>query len=122
MILAYANKHDLEIFQLDIRVAFLNGFLKKPVYMITPQGLNVHPPVRCTHVYKLICSLYGLKISPKRWFERFRNFIHRLGFKPFVFQPCFFKWQFTKNGVTKQVILILYVDDILLIGDCNDKI
>ena len=71
---------------------------------------------------KLHRSIYGLKIAPKRWFEKLRKVLLKLGFKPFVFKPCIYKWKFTKNNVSKQLILIVYVDDILLLGDCPDKI
>lgn len=121
-VLAYANKLNLDMYQLDIKVAFLNGVLEKPVYMHFPQGLEIDEHTKKTKVLRLLRSLYGLKVSPKRWFERFRNVITKLGFKPFVFKPCIFKWRYTKAEVTKIVILVLYVDDILLIGDCKEKI
>lgn len=120
-ILAYANKKGMQILQLDIKVAFLNGVLEKPVYMRIPQGLG-DASRRKTHVLELRRSLYGLKVSPKRWFEKFRTVVGQMGFKPFALKPCIFKWKYTKNGVSKEVILIMYVDDLLVIGDSSDKI
>jgi hypothetical protein len=117
------NKRKMFMRHIDITTAFLHGELEKTVYMSVPTGSNIDPSICKTHVYQLHKSLYGLKVSPKRWFEKFRATILKLGFKPYVHKPCIFQWRYTNNkGVSKQVTLALYVDDILFVGDCNDKI
>lgn len=62
-ILAVANTRDLEIHQMDVRTAFLNGKLTETVYMEVPEGVKSKPDEICL----LERSLYGLKQSPRCW-------------------------------------------------------
>lgn len=116
-ILSVANKYNLDIHQMDVKTAFLNGKLEKPVYMEIPEGYKGKENLDEKYVCKLIGALYGLKISPRRWYERFRVVMKKLYFEIYEFQPCIFTWR--KNG--KFVILLLYVDDILMVGNCKNK-
>jgi hypothetical protein len=63
ILLAYATHHGFKIYQMDVRSAFLNGSIKKEVYMEQPSGFKSeeHP----NHVYKLHKVLYGLKQAPR---------------------------------------------------------
>ena len=63
-VLAIANKQDLELCQMDVKTAFLNGKLDDDKYMEIPEGVRVDPEIRKTQVYKVQKSLYGLRISP----------------------------------------------------------
>ena len=58
-LLALANKHNLEIHQMDVKTAFLNGYIEHNIYMSQPDGFvdQEHPEYVC----KLNKSLYGLK-------------------------------------------------------------
>ena len=61
-------------------------------------------------VYKLNKSLYGLKESPRAWFECFNNFLTNYGF-------CISKYDYglyvrKENGLT--VYILLFVDDLLI--------
>lgn len=123
-ILIIANEYDLELIQFDVKTAFLNGTLEKAVFMEIPEGLEE----RVAHKYNTkhfskdyVCelkrALYGLKVSPKRWFIRFREAMERMGFENYPFQPCLFIWR--ENN--KFAILLLYIDDILLCTNCVNK-
>lgn len=69
-------------------------------------------------VCKLIKALYSLRLSPKRWYERFKETILKLGFTEYPFQACIFIWR--KNNHV--VFLLLYVDNILMAENCVEKI
>nr|GFA80160.1 hypothetical protein [Tanacetum cinerariifolium] len=65
ILLAYTCTLDFKIFQMDVKSAFLNGFINEEVYVAQPQGfINFEKP---DHVYKLKKALYGLKQAPKAW-------------------------------------------------------
>nr|GEW89627.1 retrovirus-related Pol polyprotein from transposon TNT 1-94 [Tanacetum cinerariifolium] len=59
-----ANKN-MTIFQMDVKIDFLNGELKEEVYVSQPEGFvdQEYP----SHVYKLKEALYGLKQAPRAW-------------------------------------------------------
>ena len=57
---------------------FLNGDLEEEVFMEVPQGLDLN--LTGNKVCKLKKSLYGLKQSPRAWFDRFVKAVVRLGY------------------------------------------
>jgi hypothetical protein len=56
-----------QLFQMNVKNAFLNGDLAKEVYMHPPPGYD-HPPHK---VCRLHHALYGLKQAPRAWFAKF---------------------------------------------------
>ena len=63
MVLAIATLRNLEIHQIDVKTAFLNGDLDEEIYMEQPGGFVA--PGQEKKVCKLVKSLYGLKQAPK---------------------------------------------------------
>ena len=63
LIIAFAAFYDLEIHQMDVKTAFLNGDLEEEIYMEQPEGFVV--PGKEKKVCRLVKSLYGLKQAPK---------------------------------------------------------
>ncbi|RVX19263.1 Retrovirus-related Pol polyprotein from transposon RE1 [Vitis vinifera] len=96
---------------LDVKNAFLNGNLEEEVYMDPPPGFDEHFGSK---VCKLKKSLYGLKQSPRAWFERLTQFVKNQGY----FQAQSDHTMFIKHSNDGKIaILIVYVDDIILTGD-----
>ena len=78
IILSLAIQFNWPLKQLDVRNAFLHGFLKEEVFMVQPPGYV--DPALPNHVCLLQKSLYGLKQAPWAWFERFSTHLLHLGF------------------------------------------
>jgi hypothetical protein len=62
-LLAYATHHDFNLYQIDIKSAFLNGPIKEEVYVEQPPGFEIEEYPN--HVYKLHKALYEIKQAPR---------------------------------------------------------
>lgn len=111
IILAIAAYFDYEIWQMDVKTAFLNGNLTEDVYMIQPEGFV--DPKNAGKICKLQKSIYGLKQASRSWNIRFDEVVKGFGFIKNEEESCVYK----KVSGSSLVFLILYVDDILLIGN-----
>ena len=111
ILLAIAAYYDYEIWQMDVKTAFLNGSLEEDVYMTQPEGFD---DPRCSmKVCKLLRSIYGLKQASRRWNIRFDETVKEFGFIQNEDEPCVYK----RVSGSHVSFLVLYVDDILLIGN-----
>ncbi|GJT92712.1 putative retrotransposon protein [Tanacetum coccineum] len=111
ILIAIAAYYDYEIWQMDVKTAFLNGYLNEEVYMEQPEGfVNPKYPNR---VCKLKCSIYGLKQASRQWNKRFDDEIKKFGFSQNADEPCVY----LKASGSNVTFLILYVDDILIMGN-----
>lgn len=108
---------DLEIEQLDVKKAFLHGELEEDVYMAQPEGFEVKGKEHM--VCKLKKSLYGLKQAPRRWYKKFESFIKEHGYKRTTSDHCVFIQKFVDGDF---LILLIYVDDMLIVGKDKKKI
>ena len=63
MLLAYTSSNNFKLFQMDVKSAFLNGFISKEVYVEQPPGFENDN--LSNHVFKLTKALHGLKQAPK---------------------------------------------------------
>ncbi|RDY14084.1 hypothetical protein CR513_00904, partial [Mucuna pruriens] len=97
--------------QLDVKNAFLNGDLEEKVYMEVPPGFEEKFG---TKVCKLKMDLYGLKQSPRAWFEKFTQFVKSQGYTQGEGDHTMF---FKHSQDWKISTLIVYVDDIILTRD-----
>eukprot|EP00253_Pinus_taeda_P017592 PITA_17592 len=98
---------------MDGKTTFLHGDLEEEIYMKQPEGFAVKGKKEL--VCKLKKSLYGLKQSARMWYQKFDTFIRGLGFTRSKADHCVY---FKLIG-DRVMYLVLYVDDMLLVG--NDK-
>ncbi|KAK8696494.1 hypothetical protein V6N13_001628 [Hibiscus sabdariffa] len=89
ILLAIAVFHDYEIWQMDVKTAFLNGKLEEDVYMTQPEGFVT--PENAGKVCKLQRSIYGLKQASRSWNLRFNDAIKEFGFIRNEDEPCVYK-------------------------------
>lgn len=116
MVLAMAAVQGWNVYQMDVETAFLNSLVSEDVYVRQAPGFVVHGKEQ--HVYKLRKSLYGLKQSPRNWNNCFTTVILGLGLTQSENDKCLFYWM--ADG--KIVLLCVYVDDIILTGNCEHSI
>ena len=62
LLLAFACMSGFKLFQIDVKISFLNGFINEEVYVSQPPSFEDHQ--HPNHVYKLKKALYGLKQAP----------------------------------------------------------
>ena len=105
--LAYAASHNMIVYQMDVKTAFLNGELKEEVYVNQPEGFV--DPERPNHVYRLKKALYGLKQAPRAWYDTLSKFLITQGFTKGVVDPTLF----TRKSGKHRLLVQIYVDDII---------
>ena len=110
LLIALAAVYDLQIHQMDVKTTFLNGELEEEIYMEQPEGFIV--PGQENKVCRLVKSLYGLKQAPKQWHAKFDKVMLSNGFKINECDKCVY----IKNTPNHEVIVCLYVDDMLIIS------
>ncbi|GJW23583.1 retrotransposon protein, putative, ty1-copia subclass [Tanacetum coccineum] len=116
LLIAIAAYYDYEIWQMDVKTAFLNGRLDEDIYMEQPEGYV--DPKFPNGVCKLQRAIYGLKQASRQWNKRFDEEIKRFGFIQNRDEPCVYR----KASGSDVVFLILYVDDILIMGNNIPKL
>ncbi len=116
LLLALAALEDWEIHQMDVKSAFLNGLLDEEIYMEQPEGFV--DPDHSDKVCLLNKAIYGLKQALRAWNQQFHGVLLDLGFSRTHSDAGVYHRQ--DDGGT--AIIILYVDDITILGDSLDNI
>ena len=101
ILLSIASHKDYKIWQMNVKTTFLNRSLEETIYMIQPEGFIIKSQEK--KVCKLQKFIYGLKQASRSWNIRFDTS---------VYKRC------SENMI---VFLILYVDDIFIIGNDLSK-
>ena len=78
-----------EIWQMDVKTAFLNGFLKEELYMMQPEGFV--DPKGANKMCKLQRSIYGLVQASRSWNIRFDELIKAYSFIQTCGEACIYK-------------------------------
>nr|GEY39506.1 retrovirus-related Pol polyprotein from transposon TNT 1-94 [Tanacetum cinerariifolium] len=79
LFLAYAAHKDFTVFQMDVKITFLNGIIKEEVYVGQP--LSFVSKQYPDHVYALDKALYSLKQAPRAWYDVLLQFLIKSGFQ-----------------------------------------
>ena len=108
VIMALVAHFDMELHQMDVKTAFLNGDLNEEVYMMQPEGFVANDSGKL--VCRLKKSIYGLKQASRQWYLKFHSVVASYGFVENKVDKCIY----CKVSGRKFIFLILYVDDILL--------
>jgi hypothetical protein len=111
-----AAQFSYEIHHLNVKTAFLYGLIKEEVFMQQPQGyaLPGHEHLVC----RLNRALYGLRQSPRMWYERINTFLLSLGM---TWSTCDHNMYHIGTGANK-IILVLYIDDLFIMGGATKTI
>jgi hypothetical protein len=108
-LLAIAAVKDLEMRQLDVKGAYLNGELQEEVFMEQPPGYDDGSGRKC----RLMRTLYGLKQSGREWNRKLHGLLTKNGFDRLEVDHGVYLRQIND----KFVIITVWVDDLLLIGN-----
>ena len=94
----------------DVETAFLNGDLEEDIYMELPEGMDEDRNTKCCHLKK---SIYGLVQAARQWYKKLVKILHKIGFQGGDVDPCLL----TRCNHLGFVLIVLYVDDCLMVGD-----
>ena len=114
-LLAIAVQRDLQLHQLDITTAFLNGQLEEEIFMRQPEGYVIKGKEHL--VCRLKQSLYGLKQSPRCWNSTLDTQLKSMGYTPSNHDPCIY----TSSDDDFSIIGV-YVDDFVVAAKNPEKI
>ncbi|MCI04473.1 copia-type polyprotein, partial [Trifolium medium] len=116
-LLAIAALNEWNVFQLDVKSAFLHGELNETVYIEQPLGYVKKG--KEDHVYRLHKALYGLKQTPRAWYSKIEKYFIREGFEKCPHEHTLFV---KKDGNNNWLIISLYVDDLIFTVNNNDMV
>lgn len=116
VLLALAANKSWNLWQLDVKNAFLHGELDKEIYMAQPMGFESkdHP----NYVCKLRKAIYGLKQSPRAWYGKIAEFLTHNGYLVTSADSSLF----IKAKGGKLAIVLVYVDDLIITGNYDEEI
>eukprot|EP01018_Ginkgo_biloba_P017077 Gb_08424 [translate_table: standard] len=109
IILALVAQLNWQLYQMDVKSAFLNGDLSAEVYMEQPPGYVQKG--KGDHVYRLKKALYGLKQAPRAWYEKIDRYFLDTGFVRSSIDSNLYRKVRDSMSVT---FVVLYVDDLLI--------
>lgn len=111
LLLSLAPAYDFEVEQMDVKTTFLHGDLKEEIYMSQPKQF-VEKGIENIFC-KLKKSLYGLKQSLRMWYQKFDTYVFSSQF--LRSKSNHYVYYKSKNGHI--LIIVLYVDNMLFIGN-----
>ncbi|KAL9444243.1 hypothetical protein AB3S75_017429 [Citrus x aurantiifolia] len=114
LLLALAAQKQWKIYQLDVKSAFLNGYLDEEIFVEQPEGFVADPK----KVYLLKKALYGLKQAPRAWYSRIDDHLLNIGFNKSMSESTLYI-----QVINHELIVVsLYVDDLLVTGSNEELV
>jgi hypothetical protein len=108
LVLSIAAVKGWEVHQMDVTNVFLHGDILEEIYMEHPPSFIQNSSLVC----RLKKSLYGLEQAPRSWYEKLDSY-----FLSHDFVRCkSYCNVYMLRTIESLIILVLYVDDILIIG------
>ena len=107
ILMSIAYTMNFKLYQMDVKYAFLNGYLNEEVFVEQPKGFE--DPHFLDHVLRLKKSLYGLKQAPRAWYDRLTHYLLDRGFK----RGYADRTMIVKNDENYFLVAQVYVDDIV---------
>ncbi|CAL9021871.1 unnamed protein product [Prunus brigantina] len=114
-LIALAAQKSWQLYQLDVKSAFLNGILEEEVYVDQPEGFVVKGSE--SKVYKLHKALYGLKEAPRAWYSEIDGYFAECGFTKSQSEATLYV---KTRGEASILIVSIYVDDIVYTGNNHE--
>ena len=108
MLLALAAQKGWKTYQLDLKSAFLNGYLQEEIYVEQSKRFQVKGQEE--KVYLLKKALYGLKQAPRAWYNKINEYFQSLGFIKSQSEATLY----VKGTNANSIIVFVYVDDLLV--------
>jgi hypothetical protein len=116
ILLAFIASKGFELYQMDVKNAFLNGVIQDEVFV--RQTLDFENPKYPNRVYKLSKALNGLKQAPRAWYTRLKTFLLEHGYE----MGSVDKTLFTLNHDNDLLLVQIYVDDIIFDGSSHSLV
>jgi hypothetical protein len=113
IILSIAASSDLEIHQMDVETAYLNGVIDEEIYIQQPLGFvkKGGEHLAC----RLNKAIYGLRQSGRAWWSTLSDYLIEKGFKRLTSDSCIFRRDDDDDQFTPTIIGV-YVDDLILVA------
>ncbi|KAJ4788299.1 polyprotein [Rhynchospora pubera] len=116
LLISLAAQNKWNIYQMDVKSAFLNGVLEEEVYIEQPPGYIKEGQEE--KVLKLKKALYGLKQAPRAWNTRIDTYFKKHGFVQCPYEHALY----VKVCHDDIMFVALYVDDMIFMGNNDDMI
>ena len=115
ILMSIACTVNFKLYQMDVKCAFLNGYLNEEVFFEQPKGFeDPHFP---DHVLRLKKAFYGLKQAPRAWYDRLTHYLLNRGFK----RGYADRTSFVKNDEDYLIVAQVYVDNIVFGVTIDDQ-
>ncbi|GIL54468.1 hypothetical protein Vafri_9945 [Volvox africanus] len=114
-LLAVAAARGLQVHQLDVATAFLNGELKEEIWMKEPPGYESKTPgMAC----RLLRSIYGLRQASRCWYDKLCTKFAEIGLFPSKSDPAMFV-KVDEKGV---ILALVHVDDMCVAAKTQEMV